>query len=299
MELFTRSFDPNWNRIVDLYVTKGTTVSPYISDQNTYKIVILEKGELKLHTSNETCEMKAPMFLLLSHREELHAEIVKSAEITTIFLKPSVIRDEFTLSRIDTGEFENCCGQTIYQDYLLIQSFTNVEALELRIHDLTLPALTKMKGLASAIEKELTQQSDGFWPCRSRSYIMELLYFINYSLMQQGGLGQGNTQQENDLAKVIEFFHEHINEPVTLEQLTKEFSLNRNKLNELFLKETSMTCLNYFMRLRIDLAKIMLMETELPVGEIGARVGFHDSNYFTKVFKKQVDMTPSEYRKNA
>ena len=50
------------------------------------------------------------------------------------------------------------------------------------------------------------------------------------------------------------------------------------------------------MDLRIDMAKIILANTELPVSEVAGRVGYSDSNYFTKIFKKMTGSTPSAFR---
>lgn len=57
-----------------------------------------------------------------------------------------------------------------------------------------------------------------------------------------------------------------------------------------------MTCLAYLMKLRMDLSKMLLTETELPVSEIGRRVSFTDQNYFARVFCKECEMSPSKYR---
>ena len=48
--------------------------------------------------------------------------------------------------------------------------------------------------------------------------------------------------------------------------------------------------------LRVANAKKRLLMTGLPVGEIGRSVGYPDSNYFVKVFKRSTGLTPSEYR---
>lgn len=57
-----------------------------------------------------------------------------------------------------------------------------------------------------------------------------------------------------------------------------------------------MTCLSYLEKMRINLAKIMLSDTELLSAEIAARVGYSDPNYFIKVFKKHTKETPTKYR---
>ena len=128
---------------------------------------------------------------------------------------------------------------------------------------------------------------------------MELLYYIVYSLVEV----RFQVEDEKDagmsqFSEIADYLNEHIEESITLETLTKEFMINRNKLNDLFMKQSSMTCMNYLLKLRIDLAKILLTKTELPIGEISARVGYPDSNYFAKVFKNNVGMTPTGYRKS-
>ena len=127
---------------------------------------------------------------------------------------------------------------------------------------------------------------------------MELLYFISYSCTENPLLDNREQETNADFANIVKFLNEHINENISLERLTKEFSVNRNKLNELFLRETSLTCLNYLTKIRIDLAKIMLANTEITITEIAQRVGYSDSNYFARTFKKQTGSSPSEYRKN-
>lgn len=78
--------------------------------------------------------------------------------------------------------------------------------------------------------------------------------------------------------------------------ITSAFHINRNNLNKLFMENHGMTCLAYLMKLRMDLSKMLLTETELPVSEIGRRVSFTDQNYFARVFCKECEMSPSKYR---
>lgn len=56
------------------------------------------------------------------------------------------------------------------------------------------------------------------------------------------------------------------------------------------------TFINYLTKIRIDKAKVLLKDVSFNIKEVGASVGYTDSNYFTKVFKRSVGMSPSEYR---
>ena len=54
--------------------------------------------------------------------------------------------------------------------------------------------------------------------------------------------------------------------------------------------------INYLTKIRIDRAKVLLRDVSFNIKEVGKSVGYADSNYFTKVFKRSVGMSPSEYR---
>ena len=58
------------------------------------------------------------------------------------------------------------------------------------------------------------------------------------------------------------------------------------------------TFINFLTNLRIEKAKVLLKDVSFNIKEVGASVGYTDSNYFTKVFKRAVGMSPSEYRGN-
>lgn len=59
-----------------------------------------------------------------------------------------------------------------------------------------------------------------------------------------------------------------------------------------------MTIFQYIAHLRCQQAAKLLAETEMPVSEVSAYVGYIDTNYFTKVFKQQFGMAPSVFRAN-
>lgn len=54
--------------------------------------------------------------------------------------------------------------------------------------------------------------------------------------------------------------------------------------------------INYLTKIRIDRAKVLLKDVSFNIKEVGKSVGYANSNYFTKVFKRSIGMSPSEYR---
>lgn len=297
MELFTRSNDPGWDRIVQILVNDSDGIPESINDSSTYKVVCVDKGSLSFACAGVKKVVSAPAVILLSE-EPVDFSINGSVKLTTVFFSPTEVREEFTPERIRAKEFDKEFGKTIYQDYMLVSFFEKEEDGSHRVVPLGMSAYDKISKIIRSMEKELVGQNDGFWPCRSRSYIIELLSFISSYTVATEKSRVSDTINNSLVGDVIQYLNERIGDKISLEDIVKEFSVNRNLLNDSFVKETSMTCMNYLTKLRINLAQIMLAETELLIGEIAGRVGYPDANYFIKVFKKQTGLTPSAYREN-
>ena len=294
MRLCTECHWEDWDRIVDIYPERSDTIPEHVNDEDNYKIILLEKGSVEMTSGKEKRVIKAPALIELSQRDKLDCVIKSGIKAYTLYFNPTVIREEFTYDKIDSGEFRGTWGTSIFQDYVLIERFSKSSDYGETAIELSLNSFKRMKELFVSTEKELLGQRDGFWPCRSRSYLMELLYFIVYTFYRE--TPEEETSDQDEFSMITEFLNEHIEEQITLDMITKKFAINRNKLNALFVKNSSMTCMNYLQKLRIDLAKILLSKTEIPISEVSSRVGFPDPNYFTKLFKKTTGVTPSKYR---
>ncbi len=295
MRLCTECHWDGWDRIVDIYPERSDKLPEYINDPDNYKVIILEKGSLEIYSEGRTRVVKAPALIGLSQKDVLDYKILQGIKVCILFFNPTVIREEFTYERIDSGEFERAWGTSIYQDYMLIKYATLSTNTCDHVIELPLNGLKRLKDLFTSAEKELHGQKDGFWPCRSRSYLMELLYYILYSFIAVTPAKE-ETPLQDDFSAITEYLNEHIDEQISVETITKKFAINKNKLNDLFMKQASMTCHDYLLTLRMDLAKVMLTNTELPINEIASRVGYPDAGYFAKIFKHVTGKTPSLYR---
>lgn len=297
-ELFTKSKYPDWDRIVHIKVVESDDISELVSDNSMLKLVIVNEGRVTVELTGIRKVVNAPALICLSDEDVLFSEII-DLNMTVVYFKSTEVREEFTMERMHNGEFEDEIGRTIYQDYLLIKGFVSGENINNKIISINSSAHLKITKLVNTINNELEEQKDGYWPCRSRSFLMELLYSIKFLRADGGRLVLEDKTDSDTVGDIIQYLNEHIADKITLENILKEYSINRNQLNGMFIKETSMTCLNYLEKMRINLSQLMLSETELQIAEIAYRVGYSDPNYFIKVFKKHTGVTPSKYRENS
>jgi two-component system response regulator YesN len=83
---------------------------------------------------------------------------------------------------------------------------------------------------------------------------------------------------------------------LSLQKLADHLYISVCYLSLIFKKEADETFLKYLIRVRLDAAKDLLTSSDLQIAEIGEKVGYPDINYFSFFFKKNVGMSPREYR---
>lgn len=94
------------------------------------------------------------------------------------------------------------------------------------------------------------------------------------------------------------FLLDHLSEDLSVNRLTSEFNISKNKLYDSCNKYLPTGIAEHIKTLRIEEAKRLLKETDMPIFEIAAMVGFLDYNYFCRVFKKVTGMPALKYRKS-
>lgn len=96
--------------------------------------------------------------------------------------------------------------------------------------------------------------------------------------------------------KVLNHIDSNYNEPITLESVAKNCYISSSYLSRIFKKIVGENFNEYLTNLRLLNAKRLLLETNYKTYQIAEKVGIYDSNYFSRLFKKNEHMTPSQFR---
>lgn len=83
---------------------------------------------------------------------------------------------------------------------------------------------------------------------------------------------------------------------VSLSQLAKEYHINEAYLSYVFKKEMGLSLTNYLLQIRMEEACRLLAQEREKLRTVARRVGYEDYQYFVRVFKKSLNVTPSEYQ---
>ena len=96
--------------------------------------------------------------------------------------------------------------------------------------------------------------------------------------------------------KIDKYIYDNLSADLGSEILCDNFEISRAKLYQISMSNFGMGITEYIRTLRIKKAQEYLLNTNLSVKQIAANVGIPDFNYFSKVFKREVGVVPSEYR---
>lgn len=134
-------------------------------------------------------------------------------------------------------------------------------------------------------------------------FLMSAMYKLVGILCATRGIGEmeyariSREQVQPLINKAITKIEREYNTPISVQQIADELGVNRSYLTEHFKHYTGKTIKGYITELRMKRAKVQLSHLELSMQDIASYCGYSDSLFFSRIFKKYVGCSPSEYRR--
>lgn len=143
----------------------------------------------------------------------------------------------------------------------------------------------KYKKLASSGRKRLEQYS------LFHSILSEFIYdaFLSENSNQQG--------EYNFIFQMLSSIQEHLTEEDVLRKALVLSPYSHDYTSRVFKKRIGIPPKQYILKSRLDLSRTLLLQEGLSIKEIAYRCGFSDELYFSRLFRKYLDMSPGEFRK--
>lgn len=123
-----------------------------------------------------------------------------------------------------------------------------------------------------------------------------ILYELFYKIIKYKMLSDVTDKNEIKIAEAVGYIHQNISRKISLNELSEITNYSISHLRRLFYEKFSLSPLNYIMKIRIEKAKEIISIEDLPISQISTFCGFDNTSYFIKQFKKQVGITPNEYK---
>lgn len=250
---------------------------------NFWEFLCVDKGVVDVIAGNRTLSLKKDEIIFHKpnefHSVRSNGQVAPNLVVISFeCLSPAMA---FFKDRILTiGESErNLLAQII------------MEAREYFSSPLDDPYLTKMDtaenpsfGCAQMIQLHLEQ------------FLIQL--FRRYSSNGPNHKSSQPLKQKSDVdlyGRIITYLEMHVCTQLTIEQICKDNLVGRSQLQKLFREKKGCGIIDYFTRMKIDMAKQLIRNQKLNFTQIADTLGYTSVHYFSRQFKKMTGMTPSEY----
>lgn len=139
--------------------------------------------------------------------------------------------------------------------------------------------------------KQLDQPQALTWKCTER-------WLQQFSIFLRSKMGDLSFSHEVMLCmiKAIRYMHEQISLELNQNELAYQVGMSRSYFSQCFKRFFGVSFGDVLRTLRLNAAKQLLITTQLTISEIANRVGFVDHKYFSRAFKAQLGVYPTEYR---
>jgi len=146
----------------------------------------------------------------------------------------------------------------------------------------------------ATLDAELRQRKDGH---REAALSHLTILLVELSRLAVDVVGDLRLKDEPLIAGVFGFIEEHYHEPISLRDVARAVGLSPGHLTTVVGRKTGRTVLEWIAERRMAEARRLLVETDLPVEEVGRRVGYADAHYFVRVFRGGHSATPLGWRR--
>ncbi|WP_066054279.1 response regulator [Robertmurraya korlensis] len=115
--------------------------------------------------------------------------------------------------------------------------------------------------------------------------------------MRQSYVSHYEKLESDTIQQIKQYIIDHSHEDISLDALAKKVELSPIYISKMFKEKLGVNYIDFLTECRIEKAKKLMNDPEKSIKEITFEVGYHDPNYFSKVFKKMVAVSPNKYRK--
>ncbi len=249
-----------------------------------FSFVLLDASSLSVTLDGIRCWLDGKYMLCMRENSELRVK-GGTYKAQNLRFKPCFVNVNLSPAVIDSLEYTSMRTEHSYPDFRL---FCSRDECYIGIISLSGSEYGTAMLYFNRIEHHIdAHDEDYMWSCRARSDLFSI-FNIAESAFSGTNSGEGN--------EIIRYIKENIEEKLTLSMLCDRFSTNRTTLSDMIKEITGLPPMEYVLEEKINLSRLDLLFTEIPINELAAKYGFSSSNYFIRAFKKRYSKSPFEYR---
>ncbi len=247
------------------------------------EIVLIQEGEGEHLTESDSHPLHAGDVLILNDGQaHSYAQTKNLTLINVLADEPFILKHTPSLSSLPN-----------YEDCFHLKTRRRAGKIVRRRMRLNPMERSHLVGLIERLEEELRTRPQGHEAMAIALYTQIVVTLCRH----YGNVPFLKKQERSVIGRAVTFIEKQYREDISLKQLEKLTFLSSRTLLRRFAVATGLTPGQYHLRVRIAKACTLLRDGSLNVTEVAYRVGFNDSNYFTRQFRKVLSVSPSEYRR--
>jgi AraC family L-rhamnose operon regulatory protein RhaS len=277
--------------VFEIYSTKEIFILDG-SDPSMYQLMYVDEGSVIIATDHGEESVFAPVMLCINYLEPVSSLTLSNVKGFSVFFRPEVINHGLAgiaPAAEAPGNFRT--------EQILIAPFLRGKRgnpFALRVNGSIRNRLLRMQ---ENLEFQLINQPDNNWPCRGRSFFLEILMLLQsmFNLESEGS--------SSSIASAPEFYpvirEIHVRYPETdfiPASLARKSDIHPLFFSHRFKKSVGVTPSSYVSRLRCSVGANLLKNTMLAVPEIARRCGYSDERRFSSDFVRLEGLDPQGWR---
>ncbi|ANF96959.1 response regulator [Paenibacillus bovis] len=193
--------------------------------------------------------------------------------------------------QVRLGEWERIREETLD----LLRQYENRGTSRLQAQQRILERIWIASRVLTEIGVEITTPMYSFEAQDYRQLRIETGHILNH--LEQSYQEHLERIKPDTIRQIKQYITEHSHEDISLEGIGQKFELSPFYISKLFKEQLGINYIDFLTECRILKAKKLMSDPMRSMKEITFEVGYHDPNYFSKVFKKMCEVSPTEYRK--
>lgn len=279
-------------------LTAQTVILPAQQEAPRFVLVHVRHGSAVLDFAGVRVPVIAPALLVLDDQTRPAISGTRQPGLDCLYFSPKLINSLFSAEQLRSEGFGTTLSGTDHQDFYLLHPFLrrHLTRDSSRIISLLPHSSERVAELMQAAARQAEAQNDSFWPCRTRSYLLELLFQLH--VLAPDASQRSDSVAANDrMSRAMSFVHERYHVGFSLDELARAALSNRTTLNREFRAHTGMSVRGYTISLRMQIAATLLRETQVPLPEVMERVGYSNASHFARAFREHLGVPPQNYRR--
>jgi len=275
------------------HLERGWLTAPFAPHTHDFReLTVILKGEATHHIDNQTYHVMAGDVYVLQGDTQHGFSDVHDLEFYNVMFPcdmEQIVTTAGTAWRIEQ-EIRTMPG---YQALFVLEPFYRKEHHFMNRLQVDPRRLQALEFLLANMMEEYRHGGHG-WRALLQASFTTLLVMLSRWAEEPHGLATGNLRA---IAEAVAYLEAHFDEPLRMDMLAERAHLSPRHFGRIFASNYGMPPMEYLQRLRLRSACDLLRRSHITVTRIAQECGYRDGNLFSRQFREQYGITPTQYRK--